>query len=257
MKISIVTPSYNQAEYLRLNIESVLAQNYHDFEHIVMDGGSTDNSVNVLKSYSHLIWKSEKDKGQSDAINKALDVATGEIIGWLNSDDVYFEGAFENVIQIFEKYPEVDVVYGNGVQIDKNGRIVHRRKNTKFHYKTWFYGMADPYQPEVFFRKSVIDHVGALDINFHMMMDRELWIRMAFNGHKFHYINTELAALRVYPDTKTAKFADLNDQERFKLHDLYWKGFRFSSKKLHRFHWRILNIYYLVLRKIKIQIFRM
>ena len=121
MKISIITPSYNQAQFIERTILSVLNQDYKDIEYIIMDGGSTDGTVEILKKYSdHIIWKSEKDNGQSDAINKGLKMATGDIVAYLNSDDTYQPGAFKEVATFFEKNPDKKWVYGKCLIINEN-----------------------------------------------------------------------------------------------------------------------------------------
>ena len=124
-KISIVTPSLNQGQFIKRTILSVLKQGCHNIEYIVMDGGSTDNTVEILKKYEdRLIWKSEPDRGQSHAINKGFRMATGEIIGWLNSDDTYEPDALKTVIQFFSEHPEIDLIYGDCNMIDENDNII-------------------------------------------------------------------------------------------------------------------------------------
>lgn len=252
--ISIITPSYNQGQYLEETILSVLDQDYPNLEYIIIDGDSSDKSVEIIKKYEQYItyWVSEQDNGQTHAINKGFRKATGDIIAWINSDDIYFKGVFEKVSQVFSNNPDIDVLYSNGVWIDESGKIIRKRKHTHFHYNTWFYGMADPFQSEVFYNRRVLEKAGYLNETFQMMMDREWWIRMANNGCKFKYIDNEFAATRKHSNTKSAKFSGLNTQERWLLHDLYWNGFRFNNKMFKYIHWRILNIYYLTIRKIKI-----
>jgi len=302
MKISIVTPSFNQLEFLKRNVTSVAEQatdgRAHgaggiEIEHLVIDGGSTDGTAEWLECYAQEVrdqqskvdglrsedrnqttedgekspkagslmpnaysfsFVSEKDEGQTDAINKGLRRATGEIIGWLNSDDIYFPGAFSKIISAFEKRPDADVIYGNGVWVDENDQVIWRRRNAPFHFKTWLYGMADAFQPETFYRRRVIEKGGYLDKTFFMMMDREWWIRLASSGCKFVYVNDEFAALRRYGETKSAQFQDRNTAERKRLHDKYWSGFRFKNQTLQQLHWKVLHIFYLILRRIRILI---
>ena len=111
--VSIVTPSYNTGKYIRDTIESVLSQGYPNFEHIIYDGGSTDETIDILKEYPHLIWFSESDRGQSHAINKGLDKAKGDIIGWLNSDDYFLPGTFSKIMEVFINNPELDAIFGD------------------------------------------------------------------------------------------------------------------------------------------------
>jgi glycosyltransferase involved in cell wall biosynthesis len=252
--ISIITPSYNQGQYLEETIQSVITQNYPNIEYIIIDGASTDNSIEIIKKHEQFItyWVSEPDNGQAHAINKGLKKATGDIIAWINSDDIYFPNAFLKINEFFQNNPTADIVYGNGVWIDRESKIIKRRKNLPFHYKTWFYGMADPFQPEVFYRIKVLDVAGFVDKSFFMMMDREWWIRMANKGLNFKYIATELAALRKYNDTKSAKFAKQNRHERWRLHGMYWKGFKFKRLMLHKIYWQVLNYYYRTYRQIRL-----
>jgi len=131
--ISIVTPSFNQGAYIEENIKSVLRQNYPNFEHIIIDGSSTDGTIDILKKYDHLIWVSERDKGQSEAINKGFKTANGEIIGWLNSDDCYEPDAFSTIVRELNKAEDKYIVFGDCNLIDKNeerigyckGRLPH------------------------------------------------------------------------------------------------------------------------------------
>ena len=125
MKVTIITPSYNQGKYLERTILSVLEQKIDNLEYLVMDGGSTDNSVEILKKYEEfLTWKSERDKGQTDAVNKGLRLASGDIIGWLNSDDIYYEDAVKKVLKVFEENPEINVVYGNANHIREDDSVI-------------------------------------------------------------------------------------------------------------------------------------
>ncbi|MBP7435874.1 MAG: glycosyltransferase [Bacteroidales bacterium] len=110
-RVSIITPSYNQGQFIEKTILSVLNQNYHNFEHIIVDGGSIDNTLEILKKYPYLIWISEPDKGQSDTFNKGLKVSSGEIIGWLNSDDMYKQNIFSGIVKYFDEEPDIDVIY--------------------------------------------------------------------------------------------------------------------------------------------------
>jgi len=249
-KISIVIPSFNQGSYIEETLKSIFDQKYPKLEVIVIDGLSTDNTINILKKYEKKInyWVSEKDRGQSHAINKGFKKASGDIIAWINSDDIYFPNSFNTINNFFQKKPEADIVYGNGVWIDENSKIIKCRRNLPFHYKTWFYGMADPFQPEVFYRRRVLDAAGFVDESYHMMMDREWWIRMASKGMMFKHLDAELAALRKYNDTKSAKYNNRNNTERWTLHSTYWKGFKFKNHTLHKLHWTVLNYHYRIYR---------
>lgn len=253
-KISIVIPSFNQGKFIERTLQSLIQQNYENLEIIVIDGGSIDETINIVKKYESKIsyWVSEKDSGQTAAINKGFKIATGDIIGYLNSDDIHLPGSLNKINKLFQFYNEIDVIYGNGIWIDDNDKVIRKRLNIPFHHNTWLYGMADPFQPEVFYRKRVLDKAGLLDENFFMMMDREWWIRMSNSDCKFLYVNDEFAALRKYGETKSARYQKINDEERWRLHDKYWKGFKFKHILLHKIHWKIYNLFYLTIRKFRV-----
>lgn len=230
----------------------MLDQNYPNLEYIIIDGGSTDGSVEIIKKYENYLtyWVSEKDRGQTHAINKGLGRASGDVIAWLNSDDVYMPDAFKKVAAAFEAIPDADVLYGDGMLIDQKGQQIKYRPGISFCYKIWLYGVAEPFQPEVFYRRRAIEKVGLLDESFHMMMDREWWIRMARCGCKFVHIPEPLAALRVYNERKSNSQRKLNELERWRIHDMYWEGFRFRNATLHKLHWSVVSCYYRLYRQI-------
>ena len=180
--ISVITPSYNQGRYIRETIESVLSQNYPNFEHIVMDGGSKDETVSVLQSYPHLTWTSEKDKGQSDALNKAFAKAKGDIIAWINSDDYYLPNTFHTVARELRNYP---VVIGRSlitkISGEIEGEIPHVERTASDILKYWCYYSRPP-QPAIFFTRSILESVRRpdglyLDNSFNVCMDFDLWMR--------------------------------------------------------------------------------
>ncbi len=201
-KVSVITPSYNQGEFIRDTIESVLNQTYDNVEYIVMDGGSTDETVSILKEYGDRIkWVSEKDGGQADAVNKGLAVADGEIIGWLNSDDTYYPKAIETAVEVLLSHPDVDMVYGEGDYIDKNGDITGRYNTKMFDYNE----LANECficQPTAFFTKEVADRVGGLNAELQLCMDYEFWMRIGKEG-QILYIPERMATSRMYEDNKT------------------------------------------------------
>lgn len=177
-KISILTPSYNQGQYIEENILSVLNQNYPNFEHIIIDGGSTDNTVEILKKYQHLKWVSEPDEGQSDALNKGLKMATGEIIGWINSDDYYKENIFTDVAKEFKK-KDVQWIIGNLINKYELINKYYRKKSPKVTYKTLILPKSVMSQQSTFFKKNLVLKAGGWDKDIYMCMDWDLWIRMA------------------------------------------------------------------------------
>ena len=205
-RISIITPSFNQGQFLEQTICSVLDQNYPVLEYIIVDGGSTDNSVEIIKKYEkHLAWwVSEKDKGQSDAINKGIKKVTGEIVNWLNSDDYYMTDTLLHISQQFAN-PEVSCycgrsrVFSSVTEKISSGTDVYPGNLAKT------IGWARIDQPETFFRKSVWDKIGLLNNDFHYVMDKEWWVRYLFhyglNGIKKD--DKVLVNFRIHDDSKT------------------------------------------------------
>lgn len=217
--VSIITPSYNQAAYLEQTIISVLNQNYPQIEYIVIDGASTDSSVEIIKRYENkfAFWVSEKDKGQAEAINKGFDKATGEIIAWLNSDDYYLPGAVSAAVKVFEAHPDVVLVYANMLAVDENGKTF----NT-LNYKQLT--LADLLcfqiigQPAVFMRRSALQNL-RLDSSFHFLLDHYLWIRIAQRGPILH-IDQTWAAARYHAEAKNRAKAAEFGREAFRILDV-------------------------------------
>lgn len=232
LKISIITPSYNQADFIEDNIRSVLNQNYPDFEHIIMDGGSTDNTVEILKKYPHLIWKSEKDRGQTHALNKALKLATGDIIGWLNSDDLYESGAFESVNIFFKNNRNKYIVTGNLLFIDNKNKLFKHLKAVQLSYNGLLNKGECVQQMSTFFRKAVFDDVGNFDENFNFSMDHEFWVR-ALKKYQHDTINVDLAKFRLHNNTKTHNSEIKFVKEIFRIKKKYnGKIFIFDNLRL-------------------------
>lgn len=202
MKVTIITPSYNQGKYLERTILSVLEQKIDNLEYLVMDGGSTDNSVEILKKYEEfLTWKSERDKGQTDAVNKGLRLASGDIIGWLNSDDIYYEDAVKKVLKVFEENPEINVVYGNANHIREDDSVIEPYYTEDFNYER-LKEICFICQPSVFFRKKLVNKYGPLDESLQYCMDYEYWLRLG-KGEFFFYLDELIAGSRLYEDNKT------------------------------------------------------
>lgn len=203
-KISIVTPSYNQGKYLEKTILSVLEQNYPNLEYIIIDGGSTDESVEIIKKYADRLtyWVSEPDRGQSHAINKGFERATGEIFGWLNSDDLYVTGTFDRVARL--KWQETDFCYGEGEWVDADGLTLHRYP-TIFPTKTTLRSCCTLCQPTVFFSKKVFLELGPFSLDYHNSFDYEYWLRAIHDAKRFKYIPRVLAESRMHLENKTLK----------------------------------------------------
>lgn len=200
--VSIITPSFNQGMFIRETIESVLNQEYPNIEYIIIDGGSTDDTHSIVKSYGDRIKLIvEEDDGQSDAVNKGIRMASGTIIGWLNSDDTYLPGAIKTVVQVFMDNPEIKFVYGEGYWVDKQGCLIDRYPTEPFNRKR----LAQKCficQPTAFIKREVFDKVGLLDVNLHFCMDYDLWFRIT-NHYRAWNIPQYLATSRLYPENKT------------------------------------------------------
>lgn len=203
MKVSIVTPSYNQGQFIERTLQSVAIQTGAEIEHVVFDGGSTDSTVDVLKRFQPAVrWVSEKDDGQTDAVNKGIRATDGEIIGWLNSDDVYYPGAIARVVAFFEEHPDVDVVYGMADHIDLEDRAFEPYPTAPWDFEllqqTCFIC-----QPALFFRRRVVEQYGLLDQSLNYCMDYAYWLRLGNAGVRFAYLEEKLAGSRLYADNKT------------------------------------------------------
>jgi len=215
--VSIVTPSYNQASYLEQTITSVLNQDYSHIEYIIVDGASTDNSVDIIEKYKSKLayWVSERDTGQADAINKGFAHATGEIIAWLNSDDYYLEGTLSAAVKIFEENPDVVLAYGNMLAVDEHGKTFNtlNYKQLTLEDLLCFQIIG---QPAVFMRRSALQKTGGLDPTFHFLLDHHLWIRIAQQGKILHVPQT-WAAARYHAEAKNRAKAAEFGREAFRI----------------------------------------
>jgi len=185
--VSIVTPSFNQAGYLEQTLHSVLDQDYANVEYLVIDGGSTDNSVEIIRKYADRLayWVSEKDSGQAEAINKGLARARGDVLAWLNSDDYYLPGTIAAVVKCFEENPDVVMVYGDMLAVEESGQTINVLKYRQLSLEDLLCFQIIG-QPSVFFRRAALEEAGLLDTTFHFMLDHHLWIRLAQQGRILH-----------------------------------------------------------------------
>jgi glycosyltransferase involved in cell wall biosynthesis len=200
--VSIVTPSYNQSRYLEQALCSVLEQDYPSIEYFVMDGDSTDGSVEIIQKYAEKLagWVSEKDKGQADAINKGLRQMRGEIVAWLNSDDYYLPGALQKAVAAFAQHPEAGLVYGNVLSVDGEGQSFNLQTFQPYNLNDLMaFNIIS--QPAVFIRRSVLEQAGLLDESYHCLLDHHLWLRMAKIA-PILYIPGTLAAARYHAAAK-------------------------------------------------------
>ena len=201
---SVITPSWNQGKFLRGCIESVRAQGDSDFEHLIFDNCSTDDTANVAAEFPHVRFFCEKDRGQSDAVNKGLRAARGEIICWLNSDDEYEAGAFAALRRAFEN-PDIQVVFGDVRQVGYDGAgdaLACGCFETRLDLVRWWSGRVKLHQPAVFFRRSVLEKIGTLREDLHYAMDYEFWWRMS-EVFRFEYLPQVLAVQHRQPGSKT------------------------------------------------------
>ena len=245
--ITVITPSFNQGQFIERTIKSVLSQE-GDFylEYIVLDAGSTDGSVEIIRKYDRLLkegglpvkclgieykWFSGPDKGQADAVNKGLKMASGEIIGWLNSDDTYCEGAIERIAKEFSKNPGVDIIYGKCNLIDRDDlpmgtfRVLPFNLNILSEQNVFM-------QPEGFFRKRLLEKIGSLNTDFYFCMDYEFWVRAAKYNAKVKHLPHFLADFRVHPDSKTSAKSLIGQIEALKISRRYFGQKRFAKKYL-------------------------
>ncbi len=217
--VSIITPSYNQGAYLEHTIQSVLRQDYPQVEYILVDGGSTDNSLEIIKHYHNQLawWVSVPDRGQAEAINKGLGAARGEIVAWLNSDDLYLPGAVSQAVQVLQNEPELGLVYGDALTVDANGHPLNRLS-----FGDW--GLSELLrfriicQPAVFMRRRVLQEAGSLDESYHFMLDHQLWLRMALRA-PIRHMASPWAAARHHPGAKNSAQAAEFSAEIYRLLD--------------------------------------
>lgn len=202
-KISIVTPSYNQAEFLERTILSVLNQNYPNLEYIIIDGGSTDGSLEIIKRYERYLayWVSERDRGQSHALNKGFNLVRGELVGWQNSDDIYLPEAFRKVVEAYRKYPDYDLYFGNMITIDKDDNIIHALRYTPFSLFCFLYKGAYITNQSLFFRNEIVNRY-KIDESFHHAMDAEYYSRLGREKKRFKFLREYFGCLRVHPNAK-------------------------------------------------------
>jgi glycosyltransferase involved in cell wall biosynthesis len=238
-KISIITPSFNQGQFIEETIQSVLNQDHPDLEYIVIDGGSTDNTLDILRKYNDsILWMSEPDRGQVDAINKGLRRATGEIVAFLNSDDLYEPGALWAVSEYAVDHPEAMLITGQCRNIDEKGEETRKAITL---YKNFWLGLRSYRvllvlnyisQPATFWRYAVTEQIGYLDESLHYTMDYDYWLRIGCK-YPIHYLHRNLACFRIHSSSKSGTTAHKQFDEELFVAGKYGSGL---PLKLHRFH---------------------
>lgn len=217
--VSVVTPSFNQAAFLEQTINSVLDQDYHDIEYIVVDGCSTDGSVEIIKKHENKLawWTSERDRGQADAINKGMSHARGEIVAWLNSDDYYLPGAVRSAVEAFASHPQAVMIYGDMLAVNENSQTINTLKYRQLCLEDLLCFQIIG-QPAVFMRRAAFENVGGLDPSFNFMLDHLLWLKVARRGEMVHVSQT-WAAARYHPEAKNLAMAPAFGREAFRILD--------------------------------------
>lgn len=204
MLVSIITPTFNQARFLETTILSVLGQDYAEIEYIIIDGGSTDGSVDIIRKYASRLayWVSEADRGQTDAINKGFAQAHGRVLAWLNSDDTYQPGAVSQAVGFLKEHPDAAMVYGDASFIDENGHVIGSFPARQTDYKRLLRGYVHIPQQAAFFRADLWHKVAPLDVTFYFAMDYDLWVRLAKHAELL-YVPRTWANFRLHRDAKT------------------------------------------------------
>lgn len=220
-RVSLVTPSYNQGEYLEDAILSVLHQGYPDLEYFIMDGASTDRTKEILEAYASRLagWESVPDRGQAHAINKGWRRATGKYLWWLNADDMLMPGALYTAAAYLEAHPEVDLVFGDHVRITGDGRPIDVYRYPAFDLTTFELDRPDVSQPGALMRATVLERVGYLDETLHYLMDLDYWRRMALAGCRLVHLDAPLAVMRIHDDSKTSAGSSRAAEERAILNE--------------------------------------
>lgn len=226
VKFSIITPVFNGEKFIEKNILHLRDQTYQNFEHIVIDGASQDNTIKILDKYKDFIkYISEKDSGQSNAINKGFKMATGDVVTWLNADDYLYDNSTLELIANHFEDPNVNIVQGKCKLVDLSTgeeRIIPQPEVTESALIRWWNENSVPAQPSIFFRKSLIDKYGLIDESLHYCMDHELWLRFLSNGETFKQIPDLLSIYQLHPDSKTGSSTPKFVKEHDKVAKRYW-----------------------------------
>ena len=217
-RISVVTPSYNQGKFIEETIGSVLDQGYPNLEYIIIDGGSKDETIDIIRRYEkHLaFWISEKDRGASDAIARGFSRSTGTILAYLNSDDLYLPGALHAVAEAMTE-PGIDVAYGNTYWIDSSGNILGERRQTPFVRMGYLYGGCDLQQPATFWKRDIYVKCGGMDPSYRFAFDTDLFTRFAIHRARFRHVKKFVASFRIHPESKSSNQIEICERELRRL----------------------------------------
>ena len=220
-RVSLVTPSFNQGQFLEDTILSVLNQGYPDLEYMLIDGGSTDGTPEVIRRYADRLayWESTPDRGQSEAINKGWRRATGKYLWWLNSDDLLMPGSLVAAVRFLETHPGVDLVYGDVVRVDAAGRWMDYYPYRDFDFGGFVLRGYDLAQPGSLMRRNVVQRIGILDEGLHFLMDLDYWRRLAIAGGRIVHLPEPLALFRTYDEAKTHAGSPVAVRERYLLNE--------------------------------------
>ena len=251
-KVSIVTPSFNQARYLPLTLQCVREQDYPDIEHIVVDGGSTDGTLDILRGAPGIRWVSEHDHGQVDALNKGFKMCTGEILAWLNSDDTMNRNTVSTAVGALLR-TGADLVYGNLEIVDEHGKFRRMSHGIPFDFRILLYGINYIGQQTVFFRRELLERVGPLREEFDNGFDYELWLRMAQHG-KLVYAPGLRAQIRFHAEAKSVARGSVTQTDRGKIVAEYWVRGGLPAMFQRRPWSAILNLWYRLKRQVWIRL---
>jgi len=221
-RISIVTPSFNQGKYLEETIKSIIDQNYPNLEYIVMDGGSSDNSLEILKKYQNYLtyWESHPDNGQADAIHRGFTHATGDILCYINSDDYFLPGALWEIARTYIDNPSLKWISGEGIVVNETGEFIRKRKYPFVCYETMLYFENCIFQPAAFWRRDFYFQIGGIDTMLKFSFDYDLFMRFTL-VEKPIMVHKEIAAFRVHARSKTSTISDIGLQEHMLIRDRY------------------------------------
>jgi glycosyltransferase involved in cell wall biosynthesis len=238
-KISIIVPTLNQARFIEETIQSVISQKYPNLELLVLDGGSSDGTLEILQKYSDsLTWISEPDNGQADAINKGLKIVTGDVVAYLNSDDIYTPNTLLTVGQYFSDHPDCQILTGKCINIDENG--LETRALIKY-YKNFWLGLGiDKWltvldyvsQPSTFWRSGLTQSIGLFDTRFRNAMDYDYWLRVT-KQHKLNFVNQYLSKFRIYPTSITSSNSRAQYEDETKVASRYATPLQLWMHKIH------------------------